>query len=102
MRVIFLDEAKPGDEVAEQVRNERGMTILPKGAKLTLSLIDRLRRMGVKEVSVEGHDPNAPPPKTRDELLADLDTRFEGLEQNALMMEIKRIARQHLLDSDEA
>jgi hypothetical protein len=101
MRAILLDEAKPGDEVAEQVQNDRGMTILPKGSKLTLSLIDRLRRMGVKEVSVEGNDPNAPPPKTKDELLDDLEARFEGLEENRLMMDIKQIAKQHLIDGIE-
>ena len=101
MRAILLDEAKPGDEVAEQVQNDRGMTILSKGSKLTLSLIDRLRRMGVKEVSVEGNDPNAPPPKTKDELLDDLEARFEGLEENRLMMDIKQIAKQHLIDGIE-
>ena len=100
MRVVFLDDAKPGDEVAEQVENERGMTILPKGAKLTMSLIDRLRKMGIKEVALEGQDPNAPPPKTRDELLTDLEERFEGLEENALMMAIKEIAKEHLADEE--
>jgi len=101
MRLIFLDQAEPGDELALPVLNKRGLTILPKGASLTVSLIKRLRRMGVMEVAVEGHDPNAPPPKTRDELLADLEARFEGLGENALMMEIKRIARQHLMAGGE-
>ena len=98
MRTIFLDQAKPGDEIAEPVVNDRGMVILNKGARLSPSLIDRMRRMGVVELTVVGDDPNAPPPRTVDELLADLDTRFEGLEGNPLMTEIKKIARRHLLD----
>jgi len=102
MHIVTLDEAKPGDEAAEPVRNERGMVILPKGARLTVALIDRLRKMGVTEVALEGHDPNAPPPKSRDELLAELDERFEGLEDKPLMAEIKRIAREHLMDAEEA
>lgn len=97
MRQIVLDDAKPGDEVAQPVKNERGMVILPKGAKLSLPMIDKLRRLGVRELVVEGDDPNAPPPKTLNDLLKELDIRFEGLEQNPLMMGIKNTARDHLM-----
>ena len=100
MRTILLDEAKPGDEVAEPVVNARGMVILNKGARLSPSLIERMRKMGVVELKVEGDDPDAPPPKTLDELLAELEVRFEGLEGNPVMMEIKKIARRHLLDRE--
>jgi hypothetical protein len=97
MRQIFLEDAQPGDEVAQPVKNDRGMVILPKGAKLSVPMIAKMRRMGVLEVVIEGDDPNAPPPKTLDELLEDLDFRFEGLEENKLMMAIKKTAREHLL-----
>jgi hypothetical protein len=97
MRQIFLEDAQPGDEVAQPVKNDRGMVILPKGAKLSVPMIAKMRRMGVLEVVVEGDDPNAPPPKTLNELLEDLDFRFEGLEDNKLMMAIKKTAREHLL-----
>jgi hypothetical protein len=100
MRLIILEEAKVGDEVAEPVKNDRGIVILPEGAKLTSSLITRLAKMGVRELLVEGDDPNAPPPKTMDELLEELDFRFEGFEQNAMMSEIKRIAEQHVRDRE--
>ncbi len=101
MYVTTLDRVKPGDEVAEQVENKRGMVILPKGTKLTPQLIDRLKRMGVTEVPLTGHDPSGPPPKTREELLSELDERFDGFEKNPLMMEIKRIAREHMIDAEE-
>lgn len=97
MRQVFLEDAQPGDEVAQPVKNDRGMVILPKGAKLSVPMIAKMRRMGVLEVVIEGDDPNAPPPKTLDELLVDLDFRFEGLEDNKLMMVIKKTARAHLL-----
>jgi hypothetical protein len=101
MRRVFLENAKPGDEVAEPVKNDRGMVILPKGAKLSVQMLAKMRRMGVREIVLDGHDPNAPPPKTRDELLAELEFRFEGLEANALMMIIKQTAREHLLQRKE-
>ena len=100
MRLIIVAEAKPGDEVAEPVKNERGIVILPSGAKLTPTLILRLQKMGVKELLVEGDDPNAPPPKTLEELMEELDVRFEGFENSGMMMEIKRIAQQHLRDRE--
>ena len=102
MRLIILEEAKPGDEVARPVLNSRGIVILPEGAKLTPSLIARLGKMGVKELLVEGDDPNAPPPKTLDELLENLDVRFEGMGQHGVMMEIKRIAQGHIRDRESS
>ncbi|MDA0747609.1 MAG: hypothetical protein O2954_13895 [bacterium] len=96
----MLEEAKPGDEVVEPVKNGRGMVILPKGAKLSPALIERMRKMGVRELLVEGNDPNAPPPKTFEDLMAELEVRFEGLEENSLMMEMKKIAKEHLLNRE--
>ena len=43
MRQIFLEDAEAGDEVAEPVQNERGMVILPKGTKLSVPTIAKLR-----------------------------------------------------------
>jgi hypothetical protein len=101
VRRLYLSEANPGDVIAEPVVNERGMVILPKGAELTAPVIGRLQKMNVTEIAIEGDDPNAPPPKTLDELLADLDARFEGVEDVPLMMEIKEIAREHLVARKE-
>ena len=101
MRRLYLSEAAPGDVIAEPVVNDRGMVILPRGAELTAPVIGRLQKMNVTVIVVEGDDPNAPPPKTLDELLADLDARFEGVEDVPLMMEIKEIAREHLVARKE-
>ena len=97
MRQVYLSEAQPGDVVAEPVVNDRGMVILPKGAELTKAVIGRLQKMNVVELVVEGEDPNAPPPKTLEEQLEELEERFEGLDGNRVMMEIKSIAREHLV-----
>ena len=102
MRTILLSLAKAGDEVASPVMNDHGMVILPQGTKLSMALIDRMMRMGVVEIIVTGVDPNAPPPKTTEELLEELEARFEGHTGNAYMTEIKRIAREHLEDQKAA
>lgn len=72
------------------------MVILPKGAALEPRMIDRLRNMNVAEVVVEGDDPNALPPKTHEELVEELEQRFEGHEHNPTMMAIRQKAREHL------
>ena len=97
MRRLYLSEAAPGDVIAEPVVNDRGMVILPRGAELTAPVIGRLQKMNVTDIVVEGEDPSAPPPKTLEELLQDLDDRFQGLDQDLVMMEIKTIAREHLV-----
>jgi hypothetical protein len=102
MRTILLSQAKAGDEIASPVMNDRGMVILPQGTKLSIPLIDRMIRMGVVEVIVAGVDPNAPPPKTTEELLEELEARFEGRLGNAFMAEIKRVAQDHLLNEGGA
>ena len=38
MRRVFLEDAKPGDEVSEPVVSSRGVVILTKGSALTLAL----------------------------------------------------------------
>lgn len=102
LRRLYLSESQPGDVIAEPVVNDRGMVILPKGAELTAPVIRRLQQMNVTEVAIEGDDPNAPPPKSLDELLEDLDERFEGLEHHRVMMEIKAIVRERLAERAHA
>ena len=97
MRRLYLSEVAPGDVIAKPVVNDRGMVILPRGAELTAPVIGRLQKMNVTDIVVEGEDPSAPPPKTLEELLQDLDDRFQGLDQDLVMMEIKTIAREHLV-----
>ena len=102
MYTISIDKVRPGDQLAKPVTNEKGMVILPKGAGLTIFTVDSLRRRDIDEVTIEGHDPSAPPPKTTEEFLADLEIRFAGLEKNPVMMSIKSFARDHILAREKA
>jgi hypothetical protein len=97
VRKVIVEKATPGDVVSQPVFNQKGMVLLPKGTTLTLSLINRLRGWGIREIEVEGEDPNAPPPKSVSELLSDLDHRFRALEGNSLMMELKAIIQGQIL-----
>ena len=94
MRQIPVEEAEVGDVVAEPIEDENGRVLLPAGAKLSQAVIDRLRGWGVFALNIEGEEQKDG--KSREELIDELDYRFAGLEEDALMMQIKEIARGHL------
>ena len=94
MRQIPVEEAEVGDVVAEPIEDENGRVLLPAGAKLSQAVIDRLRGWGVFALNIEDEEQEGG--KSREELVDELDYRFTGLEEDALMMLIKEIARGHL------
>jgi len=94
MRQIPVEDAKVGDVVAEPIEDEKGRVLLPTGAKLSQPVIDRLKGWGVFALNIKGEQQESG--KSREELADELDYRFAGLEEDALMMQIKEIARGHL------
>ena len=96
MRTITVKEAEPGDVLAEPLTNPKGQVLLPKGAKLSAAVLSRCNGWGVVSLRVEGEDASA---GATQELLDALDFRFAELEDDALMLQIKAIAREHLLRS---
>ena len=94
MRQIPVEDAKVGDIVAEPIEDEKGRVLLPIGAKLSQPVIDRRKGWGVFALNIKGEEQESG--KSREELADELDYRFAGLEEDALMMQIKEIARGHL------
>jgi hypothetical protein len=94
MRRVPIDEAQVGDILAEPPADGQGKTLLPKGARLSMAGLSLLRRRGVLEVSVEGGSGAG---SGTPALLEALEIRFAGLEDDPVMMELKSIARGHLL-----
>ena len=94
MRTIPVEEAQAGDVLAEPLVDEQGRTLLPRGARLSAAVISRLRGWGISRLSIEGEDPDA---VDAERLLGNLEFRFSDLEGDELMMQIKAIARSHLL-----
>ncbi|HOJ67979.1 MAG TPA: hypothetical protein PKX28_08820 [Candidatus Hydrogenedentes bacterium] len=76
-----VEGLKPGEIVAEPVRNAAGAVLCPEGFVLTEQAIARLRNAGVTTVRVrQDLDNNA----EIDARLARLDARFEGVTDPAL------------------
>ena len=88
-----------GDVVAEPVVNEKGRTLLPKGAKLSAAVLSRLVGWGVNRLRIEGDDADEADDAKGDQgssLHEELEHRFAEWEGDQLMMAIKAIAARHL------
>ena len=97
MRQIPVEEAQVGDVVAEPIADQNGRVLLPAGAKLSQAVLTRLKGWGVFTLNVEGDEQEGS--KNREELVDELAHRFAGFEDDAVMMQIKEIARRHLSGS---
>lgn len=79
--------------------NAGGPPICGKGITLTDSLIERLKRMGVQTIAVEGHPVRMDGDRTEEEILLALDKRFEKVEDDPLTNKLKKIYRAHYMKS---
>lgn len=102
MQRIPFSLAHPGMILAKGVvrpDNPDGPPICGEGVELTESLIERLRHMGVKSVTVRGHPLELEGEKSLDELLEDLDRRFRRAAGDSLTLRLKEIYRDYLIRS---
>ncbi|MBI5097900.1 MAG: hypothetical protein HZB30_01505 [Nitrospirae bacterium] len=104
MQKIPLSLAKPGMVLAKEVRKEDDDVSPPicgKGIALTESLLSRLEKMGIQAVAVEGHPVKMEGDESLDELLKALDKRFSKVMDDPLMIKLKDIYREHIIQSME-
>ena len=102
MQKISLKQATAGMKLAKPVENDRGMTLCGAGTELTGDTIDRLIRMEVKRITVEGHPVDTgQEEKSLDQLLKELDGRFEKVAGDPLMKKIKGMISQVLKEQAE-
>jgi len=74
--------------VARPVATSNGLVMVQPRSVLTSEIIARLSNLGIDTVWVEGTSADARP---IDAVLADLDRRFTGHEQDPLMMALKAV-----------
>jgi hypothetical protein len=95
MQAISVDQAKVGDVLSEPLLNGEGKVLLPKGARLSAAVVSRMQSWGITSLVVEGSGSGEPDGPAA-ERLEELERRFAGLEDDALMMYIKETAKKHL------
>lgn len=96
MQKIPLHLAKPGYRLAKPVSRADGAVVVPQGADLTGSLLDKLDMMGVETVVVEGEPvkmDGVVSGTNYDIRLQRLDHLFRKHAENAWMNQVKGVLR---------
>jgi hypothetical protein len=83
----------------DNIDNDGGLPLCGKGLSLTAAMIERLKRIGVQAIVVEGHLVTMGEGKTPEENLSMLENRFKKVLNDPRMMMLKEIYRRHLLKS---
>ncbi len=86
---------KPGMVLSKPVVNASGVLILPDETELTETLIRKIMNMGIEAVFVKGTPDNG---SSLEQMLSDLDKRFQHVEAAPCMDVIKKALRDHIKD----
>jgi hypothetical protein len=89
MPVTPIDRVAVGQVLEQPVTNASGVTLVRAGTELTGALLSRLRDLGYLELEVQPTGEALA--EARAAARAAIDARFEGHEQDPLMMQIKRL-----------
>lgn len=95
MKRVVIQELLPGMVLVKPVTNTNGLPIVAVGTILDAAMIERLQRMELPSVYVEGDTADSGG-KTLMELEAELDHRFRHVAQDPLQQLILRSLRTHL------
>ena len=87
------DNLQPGMILSKPVTNANGVVMLAEGTELTASLIDKIDGMDIDAVFVKGASQSGP---TLEQMMEELDKRFEKVGKAPYMDIIKKAVRDHL------
>ncbi|HOP84917.1 MAG TPA: hypothetical protein PLM71_11800 [Syntrophorhabdaceae bacterium] len=90
---INVDEVKPGMTTSKPVSNENGIIIIKENTELTDSIIDRLKKMGIEYIFVKAEKRFS---KSKEDMLNEVEKRFNRMSNKPIMDKIKRIVREHI------
>lgn len=99
MQQILSAQAKEGMILAKDVELEGGRILCGKGTSLTASLIDRLLRMDISNITVEGHPVQIEGEKSLQEELREMEDRFSKVKGIPPLMYLKKCLMKRLIAS---
>ena len=103
MQKIPLNMAKAGMKLAKPVLNESGRVLCGEGVELSAMLIEKLEKMEIEKVTVEGFPVEMPgqerkPLKTQ---LEELEKRFQKVASDPVLMSMKEIFKRQIIEKEE-
>ncbi|HWR89845.1 MAG TPA: hypothetical protein VN260_06265 [Dissulfurispiraceae bacterium] len=93
MPKVSVEKLEPGMTLSRPVKNEAGMVLIGEGTVMSDQLIEKLKRMGISSVFVEGA---SMPEKPKEEMIRELNERFKKTEREPQMSLLKRLFREHI------
>nr|MBF0222478.1 hypothetical protein [Desulfobulbaceae bacterium] len=99
MQQILSAQAKEGMVLAKDVMTPESRVLCGKGTVLSTTLLDRLEKMDIVHVTVEGHPVELPGEKTLKQELQAVEERFSDVTQIAPLMYIKQRIMKKLVES---
>lgn len=99
MQQIVIALAAEGMILAQDVLTPEGRVLCGKGTELSAGLIERLKRMEISSITVEGHPLEVAGEKSLEEELRDLDARFSRVEKIAPLRYLKKKIREKMIAS---
>jgi hypothetical protein len=90
MQQILSLQAKEGMVLAKPVEQEDGRILCGEGTVLTANLIDRLLKMDISSITVEGHPVEVEGEKSLREELQEMEERFSNVKNIPPLMYIKK------------
>jgi hypothetical protein len=93
MKNIPMDKIEPGMKLAKPILSKAGMVMLSEGTELTEKWIERMQDMGLESILID-----APAEQTisRENAIAQLESRFKLVANQPLMENIKNILKEHI------
>jgi hypothetical protein len=99
MQQILTAQARAGMVLAKDVLTPEGRILCGKGTELSEALLERLARMEILHITVEGHPVQVEGEKPLPEQLREIDRRFQRVEKIAPLMYLKKRIKERLIAS---
>ncbi|MDH4321475.1 MAG: hypothetical protein OEV73_08270 [Desulfobulbaceae bacterium] len=90
MQQILIAQAGEGMILAKDVETAEGRVLCGKGTELTGCLVERLKKMEVTHVTVEGHPVEDANEKTLEQELLDIERRFSRVKHIPPLRHLKK------------
>jgi sugar phosphate isomerase/epimerase len=99
---ILSLQAAEGMVLAKEVMTAEGRVLCGKGTVLTGTIIERIRKMGIGNITVEGHPVPVEGEKSLEEELRDVEERFSRVKHVPPLMYVKKKIMQRKVASRKA
>ena len=94
MQKIPLDMATDGMVLAKPVERENGVVLMGEGTELTEGLIEKLKALDIKAITVKGRPVDTGiEEKPLEQLYSELDNRFSLVSSDKLCNQIKELIK---------